>query len=211
MDKNIKPYLIGIAGGSASGKTLFLKKIREQFGVDEVCIISQDNYYRPAQNQKVDENGVINFDLPEGVDEARFLKDIDTLTQNNTVQYEEYTFNQPGVKGKMIVLEPAPVIMVEGLFLFHFTGVKNRLDLKVFMDAREDLKLARRIARDVAERGLDEDTVLYQWYNHAIPSFNEHLLRYRDEADIIITNNVSFDKGFEVMRNHVIRVLSHGS
>jgi len=198
-----KPYLIGIAGGSASGKTYFLKLLRAFFTDDEVCIISQDNYYKPANQQLTDNQGMINFDLPEGVDDQQFLKDIENLSRNESFEMQEYMFNQPGVIGGMITIKPAPVIIVEGLFIFHFRAINKILDLKVFMDSKEDIKLARRLERDAKERGLTEEIILYQWHNHVIPAYNSYLLPYRDDADIIITNNATFDKGFEIMRDHI--------
>jgi len=207
LKNQTKPYLIGIAGGSASGKTFFLKSLRSHFNEDEVCIISQDNYYKPAIYQVKDEKGVINFDLPNGVDHAKFMEDVRSLSQNKSIEIQEYMFNQPGVIGGMITLKPAPVIIVEGIFIFHFKDIREILDLKVFMDSKEDIKLARRLARDVKERGVNEEIILYQWHNHVIPAYNEYLLPYRDDADVIITNNESFDKGFEIMRDHIRAVI----
>ena len=126
------PYIIGIAGGSGAGKTFFLKALRKHFDEDALCIISQDNYYRPVEEQLADENGYINFDRPEGVDHEGFLRDIDLLSKGQTVIMQEYMFNQPGVIGGKIELKPAPVIIVEGLFIFHFEDIRRLLDLKIF-------------------------------------------------------------------------------
>lgn len=196
-------YIIGIAGGSASGKTYFLRNIRKHFREDEVCIISQDNYYRPADEQAKDHRGMINFDLPEGIDDRRFLDDIVRLSLGQTVETEEYTFNQPDIKGTRLKLLPAPIIVVEGIFIFYFERINKLLNLKVFMDSRDDIKLSRRLDRDETERGLDRDTILYQWHNHVFPTYKRYLLPYRDEADIIITNNYAFEKGLEVITDHI--------
>jgi uridine kinase len=208
FNKSNKPYLIGMAGGSASGKTFFLRSVRQHFNEGEVCIISQDNYYRPVRYQVKDDKGVINFDLPEGVDDTMFLNDIEALSQNETVERQEYMFNRPGVTGKMMTLVPAPVIIVEGLFIFHFPGIRNILDLKVFMDSRDDIKLTRRLERDSVERGISHEMILYQWHNHVIPTYNRYLLPYRDEADVILTNNYSFEKGFTLLRDHIRAVVN---
>jgi uridine kinase len=207
QNSNLYPYLIGIAGGSASGKTYFLREIRNCFSENEVCIISQDNYYRPVNEQQKDEQGEINFDLPEGIDDVQFLKDITNLGTGKLVHREEYMFNQEGVKSKIITMQPAPVIITEGIFLFHFHSIKKMLDLKIFLDSRDDIKLKRRLQRDFTERGIAEEVILYQWHHHVIPAYNRFLLPYRDEADVILTNNESFKKGFELIRDHVATVI----
>jgi uridine kinase len=196
-------YIIGIAGGSASGKTYFLRSIRNHFKEEEVCIISQDNYYRPVSEQSRDLKGHINFDLPEGVDDRRFLDDIVRLSLGQSIEMEEYTFNQPGIRGKQIKLQPAPIIIVEGLFIFYFERISKLLNLKIYMDSRDDIKLSRRLDRDEAERGLDRETILYQWHNHVFPTYKRYLLPFRDEADIIVTNNYAFEKGLEVITDHI--------
>lgn len=201
-------YIIGIAGGSASGKTYFLRSLRRFFGEEAVCIISQDNYYHPAEKQTVDDKGFINFDLPEAIDVPAFLGDLHALKNGNEVMRQEYMFNQPGLTGGMLTLKPAPVIVIEGIFTFHFPAISDLLDLKVFLDSREDIKLRRRLERDVKERGVTEEISLYQWHNHVLPAYNSYLLPYRDKADIILTNNEGFGKGMVILADHIKAILS---
>ena len=184
-----KPYIIGIAGGSGAGKTFFLKSLRQHFDENTLCIISQDNYYRPANEQILDDNGQINFDRPEGIDDAAFLEDVALLSKNQTVSRQEYMFNQPGVVGQIIELKPAPVVIVEGLFIFHFTKIRKIFDLKIFINSEHQIRLERRLIRDNKERGLTEEVIRYQWENHVIPAENEFLLPYRGEVDMNIDNN----------------------
>lgn len=184
-----KPYIIGIAGGSGAGKTLFLKRIQAYFNAENISVISQDNYYRPAHEQVRDENGEINFDRPEGIDHEAFLKDIEALSGNKLVQRREYMFNQPGVTGKNIIIKPAPLIIVEGLFIFHFPEIRNLLDLKIFIDAHHETRWERRLKRDHHERGLSHETIHYQWNNHVVPAFDMYLLPYKADTDMVIENN----------------------
>jgi uridine kinase len=190
---------------------MLLKSIRNHFSEDEVCIISQDNYYKPEHFQARDENGVINFDLPEGIDEARFLEDIARLTTGKSIEMEEYMFNQPGVKGDIITLKPAPVVVVEGIFIFHFPEISKIIDLKIYLDSPEELKLARRLARDKKERGLEDDIIHYQWHNHAVPSFNTYLLPHKEGADLVINNLESFEEGLDVLRIRIMEILNISS
>jgi uridine kinase len=206
---SVKPYIVGISGGSASGKTSFLRNLVEHLPSGQVCIVSQDNYYRPRELQLKDENGQINFDLPTSIDRIAFFNDMQRLAQGETITLMEYTFNNAGRAAHEIVVKPAPVIVMEGLFVFHYEEIREALDLKVYIDAREEVKLERRLKRDRDERGYDHETVIYQWNNHVMPSYQKYLRPYRDEADIIVTNNLNYDKGLQVLVNH-LRAVSLG-
>jgi len=170
MKKN--PYIIGISGGSASGKTSFLKELRSAFPIDMLCIVSQDNYYKPKEQQQKDENGEINFDLPESINRLGFYNDLLSLIKGNEVSIKEYTFNNAGKKSSEIILKPATVIIMEGLFIFYYDEIRALLDLKVYIDARDEVKLQRRLKRDHDERGYGQESVLYQWNNHVMPSYH---------------------------------------
>ena len=114
-----KPFLVGITGGSASGKTLFIKQLLESFPENRICLLSQDNYYRPRQLQPTDAKGVANFDLPESIDLEAFARDVARLHAGETITLKEYTYNNPNVVPKMLEFKPAPVIVVEGIFVFY--------------------------------------------------------------------------------------------
>ena len=195
-----KPYIIGISGGSGSGKTTFLSGIQEQFAEHEICVISQDNYYKPREEQVEDDNGVIDFDKPSCIDRKSFYKDIKKLSKGEEVRYLEYTFNNAVKEAQEIVLKPAPIIIVEGLFVFHYKKVMNLLDLKVFVHAEDVLKIIRRIQRDRIERNYPLDDVLYRYRKHILPAFEKYILPYRDSADLVINNNEHFNNGLEVFR-----------
>ena len=166
----MKPYIIGITGGSGSGKTLFINKIMENLSNEEVCFISQDNYYRSREEQPIDKNGIKNFDKPESIDINKFKSDIKKIILGERLKIEEYTFNNPELEPVFIEFIPAPIIILEGIFLFHIKEIINLIDLKVFIDAREHIMLKRRIIRDNEERGYDLDDVLYRYENHVMPT-----------------------------------------
>ena len=194
-----KPFIVGITGGSASGKTSFLHELMDAFSAHEICLISQDNYYRPLHEIETDENGVHNFDLPETIDEHRYAYHIQQLREGHTVEHPEYVFNNPGVSPRIMTFCPAPIIVVEGLFVFHYKEVAAQLDLKIFVTARNKIKLHRRIQRDAVERGYDRADVLYRWRNHVQPAYREFVKPYKAEADIVIPNNNHYRKGLEVV------------
>lgn len=199
----MKPLIIGITGGSGSGKTTFIRELKDSFGSDEVCIISQDDYYLPIHQQWRDAQGVINYDLPNAIDKKAFLKDIKKLIQGHQISRQEYTFNNKAKAPNMLTFQPAPVIIVEGLFVFHFKKVRKRMDLKVFISAKENLKVIRRIKRDQLERNIPLSEVLYQYEHHVLPAFEKYIQPYMVEADIVVNNNHVFEKGLQVVKGFV--------
>jgi uridine kinase len=185
-----KPYLVGIAGGSGSGKTFFLKRFLDHFSPDEVCLVSQDDYYIPvAHTMTAEENKLYNFDLPSTIDHRHFEDDLEKLLNNETILKNEYTFNNPNAIPRVLEIKPAPILIVEGLFILHFRKIADLLDMKIFVDADEDVALQRRLTRDLVERGYSNDDVMYKWINHVVPAYKEFLLPYKDECDKVITNN----------------------
>jgi uridine kinase len=199
-----KPYIIGISGGSGSGKTFFLKCFLEHFTADEVSLVSQDDYYIPvAHNMTKEENKEYNFDLPSTIDHEHFQQDISKLLNKEAILKQEYTFNNPDAIPKMIEIKPAPILIVEGLFILHFKDISELLDLKVFIDADEDIALQRRLKRDLIERGYSHDDVMYKWINHVVPAYKEYLLPYKDECDRVITNNTHVAEDIMVITEEI--------
>lgn len=199
----MKPFVIGITGGTGSGKTLFLNSLLESFGTEEVTCISQDDYYLPREHQLIDKNGEFNFDRPESIDFEHFASDLKELSEGRLVQKQEYTFNNPEIEPKTIVRKPAPVILVEGIFIFHYAKVNALIDLKVFIEATEHVKLKRRLKRDREERGYDADDVLYKYENHIMPSYQKYIAPHKDYADLIIPNNQNFESALGVIKAFV--------
>ena len=187
---NDKPFIIGIAGGSGSGKTFFLKCFLEHFTSDEVSLVSQDDYYFPVGHTMTkEENKLYNFDVPETIDREHFCSDIARLINKETIYKKEYTFNNPTAVPKMLEIKPAPIMIVEGLFIFHFKEIAELLDLKIFIEANEDVALLRRLRRDLKERGYSHDDAMYKWENHVVPAYKEFLLPYKNMCEQVIVNN----------------------
>lgn len=197
------PLVIGITGGSGSGKTTFIKLLREPFHEDDVCVISQDDYYKPRTHQEKDAQGIINFDLPKSIDKKSFLLDIEKLMAGQVVERQEYTFNNERSEPKTLVFKPAPVIIVEGLFVFHYRKVNALLDLRVFLHAKENLKVIRRIRRDQMERNYPIDDVLYRYEHHVMPAFEKYLQPYIEHADLVVNNNKDFNMGLKVVQGFI--------
>lgn len=198
-----RPFIIGITGGSASGKTLFLSRLMEQFKTDDICLLSQDNYYRAIEDQTKDHNGIENFDLPGAIDDQAFAADIEKLRSGEIVSRVEYTFNNSDKLPHMLHFHPRKILVVEGIFVFHFPEVAQLLDLKIFIDAQDKIKLKRRIKRDNEERGYDLQDVMYRWKYHVKPTYEEYIRPHKKKCDIVIPNNEHFEKGLDVIVSYL--------
>lgn len=195
-------YVIGIAGGSGSGKSLFLNRLTEKFP-NEISVLSQDNYYKPREVQKVDERGIQNFDLIEAIDVDRFESDLNRLRKGDQISVKEYVFNNPEVQPQTFTVNPTSIVIVEGIFILSYSQIVNQLDLKVFIETNKELMLKRRIERDKNERGYDKADVIYRFENHAMPAFVKHIEPFRKDADVIIPNYNNFDKALDVIRSFI--------
>ena len=207
----MKPFVIGISGGSGSGKTSFIRALSDRFSKAELCIVSQDDYYLPREQQHKDENEEYNFDLPKSFNKKKFREDIGHLIAGENITIEEYTFNNPKAKPRRITFHPAPVLVIEGLFVLHFKKIAPLLDLRVFINAKENLKIIRRIMRDQVERGYPLDDVLYKYQHHVLPSYERYIQPYKEEADIIVNNNRDFQRGLDVLSGFIRSKLTERS
>ncbi|MBI3220330.1 MAG: uridine kinase [Bacteroidetes bacterium] len=194
-----KPFTIGITGGSGSGKTYFLQGLSDLFKPEEICLISQDNYYKPREQQPIDENGVKNFDLPVSIDRDAFLNDLIKLKAGQSVFKKEYTFNNPAAEPSLLEFKSAPIIIVEGLFVQYFEEIAKEIDLKIFIEAKDHVKLGRRIRRDQVERGYDLDDVLYRYQFHVMPIYESQIEPLKHYSDLVIPNNSNFKKALDVI------------
>jgi uridine kinase len=194
-----KPFTIGITGGSGSGKTYLIENLSKRFKPDEVCLISQDNYYRLREQQFTDENGVKNFDLPSAIDHEHFHRDLIQLKNGEAISKVEYTFNNPNATPKNIELQPAQILIVEGIFVQYFKEIECELDLKIFIEAKDHVKLSRRIRRDNEQRGYDLDDVLYRYQHHVMPVYEKYIEPLKHNSDLVIPNNSHVDRAIEVL------------
>lgn len=198
-----KPLLIGICGGSGSGKTSLIRRLRAAFDPQALCVVSQDDYYKPRSQQKKDEQGVENFDLPDSVDKKALRQDLERLLRGERVERAEYTFNNDEAAARTVVFTPAPVIVVEGLFVLHYKKIRNMLDLRIFVNAKENLKVIRRIMRDRRERNYPLEDVLYRYEHHVLPAYERYILPYKEDADVVINNNLNFERGLLVLQGFI--------
>lgn len=200
-------FVIGITGGSGSGKTSFVNQLELKYGQENICFISQDMYYKEREEQKMDAQGVINFDLPEGIYRKEFYQDIQKLLNGEVVKKTEYTFNNDNASASELTYNPRKILIIEGLFVLHFTEIMDLMDLRVFIQAQDDLKIIRRINRDKQERNYPLDDVLYRYQHHVSPSFNKYIKPYKEKADVIINNNDHFNNGLMLVECLIDKLL----
>lgn len=196
--QNKKPYVIGVTGGSGSGKTTFLRELRHRFGKDKLCVLSQDNYYRERTAQHIDEEGVRNFDRLDSIDIQSFERDIAKLVSGESVERLEYVFNNAERTPETLIFKSAPVIMVEGLFVYASDLIRDMLDLKVYIYVNDAKKVMRRIKRDRIERNYPLEDVLYRYENHVLPSYKKYIQPVMSQADIIVNNNFNMDAAIDL-------------
>jgi uridine kinase len=203
MNHSDKPFVVGVGGGSGSGKTTFVTHLTRQLGAIHCTCINLDHYYRSLAEQPRDAQGEVNFDLPECIDHEAFLVDFHQLCSGKEVKKREYTFNQVGKEPEMILLRPNPVLLVEGLFLFYFREIMDELQLKVFLDVPDELRLLRRIARDGSQRGYPEEVVRYQWEHHVKPAFVSFIEPFLPECDLIIPHSRDNHAAVDVLATYI--------
>jgi uridine kinase len=202
-------YFVGISGGSASGKSELIKKIAEKYSKDKVCIVSQDDYYKDIEYQVKDNLGHYNFDLADAIDDEYLYNDLLKIRNNKSVEKLEYTFNNPNKKPALKVFRPAPIVIVEGLFVYFYPKIEALFNLKIFVSADEEIRKRRRWKRDAEERGIPKDVIKHQWNNHVTPAFIKYVQPFADKSDIIINNNNSLDKAIEVLYDHFDKILKN--
>ncbi|MBR7799829.1 uridine kinase family protein [Undibacterium fentianense] len=193
------PYLVGITGGSGSGKTTFIHSLLASMPEGSVALLSQDNYYKSIDQQSQDDNNIENFDIPSSLDLDKFYQDVLKLRAGQDLQIKEYTFNNADVEPRIFTIPSAPVVLLEGIYALHNPALNEIIDLKVFIDAEDHHRRNRRIQRDAVERGYDQDDVLYRLSNHHQPAFEQYILPHRSNADLVIPNNHGFDRGLELL------------
>ena len=182
-------FIIGITGGTGSGKTTLVHQIMNQLPDNEVVIISQDSYYKEARNLSPDELSQINFDHPNAIDFELLVAHIKDLKAGKTINQPVYSFLKHNRTDEIIVTQPRKVMIVEGILILTNPELRSLLDLKIFIYVDSDERLIRCIKRDIAERGRDTEEVLNRYQTTLKPMHQQFIEQTKAFADIIIPNN----------------------
>ena len=180
--------VIGIAGGTGSGKTTVVNKILQQLNVEGVNVLSQDNYYHDNQHLTLSEREVLNYDHPKSIDFELLIKHVKSLKNGVGIEQPIYSFVTHSRSGDYVSIEPKSVLIVEGILVLTNQELLKEYDLKVFVHADSDERLIRRIRRDTQERGRDLQEVLHRYQTTLKPMHQEFIEPSKNEADLIVPN-----------------------
>ncbi len=202
--------VIGIAGGTGSGKTTVVNKILQQLNAEGVNVLSQDNYYHDNQHLSLSEREKLNYDHPKSIDFDLLLEQVKMLKNKETIEQPVYSFVTHSRTGDFVLVEPKNVLIVEGILVLTNKELLKELDLKVFVHADSDERLIRRIRRDTQERGRDLNEVLHRYQTTLKPMHQEFIEPSKNEADLIVPNmkhnNVAIDFLTTVINNSLKKV-----
>ncbi|XP_076654558.1 uridine-cytidine kinase isoform X1 [Halictus rubicundus] len=215
--ENKTPFLIGVSGGTASGKSTVCKRIMEKLGqVDmdhmqrQVVCISQDSFYRdlsPAEKLKA-EKGQYNFDHPDAFNNDLILQTLQDILAGVKCEIPAYDYRTNSlVKDQITTIYPADVVLFEGILVFYFPKIRDLFHMKLFVDTDSDTRLARRVPRDINERGRDLDYVLNQYMNFVKPAFEEFCLPTKKFADVIIPRGADNTVAIDLIVYHIWDIL----
>ncbi|SFB69961.1 uridine kinase [Kaistella jeonii] len=188
MYKQNNMLVIGIAGGTGSGKTTVVNKILQQLNVEGVNVLSQDNYYHDNQHLTLSEREVLNYDHPKSIDFDLLIKHVKALKNGEPIEQPIYSFVTHSRSGDFVSIEPKSVLIVEGILVLTNSELLKEYDLKVFVHADSDERLIRRIRRDTQERGRDLQEVLHRYQTTLKPMHQEFIEPSKNEADLIVPN-----------------------
>ena len=185
MSDNIPSLVVGLAGGTGSGKTTVANAIVEAAGAEKVVILPQDAYYRAQSDLPYEVRALTNYDEPSAFDTDLLVVHLDTLLRGETVQRPVYDFAMHDRSAKTIPLAPKPVLVVEGILVLHEPSLRERMSLKVFVDAPADERFIRRLERDVRERGRTAESVIIQYRRTVKPMHDLFVEPTKQHADLI--------------------------
>ena len=204
MDNNI--LVLGIAGGTGSGKTTLMDNIIRQFS-DVVTVLSHDNYYRRRDDLTYEQRSLINYDEPAALETDLMAAHLDELRRGNAIDCPVYDFSQHNRSDKTLRIEPKRVIIVEGILIFEDKPLRDLMDIKIFVDTDADVRLCRRILRDVTERGRTLESVLNQYQNTVKPMHEKYVEPSKKYADIVVPeggrNTVALDMIIGRIQRHL--------
>lgn len=199
--------IIGIAGGTGSGKSTFTNRIKEEFR-DKVSVVYYDNYYKAHDDIPLEERALINYDHPDSFETDLLVRHLNELRSGSTVQCPVYDYSVHNRTGETVEIRPADVILVEGILVLHDERLRNMMDIKIYVDADADERILRRVIRDVKERGRDVEGIARQYLTTVKPMHYAFVEPTKYTADLVINsayNNVAFD----VIRVKIETLLRH--
>jgi len=203
--------LVGIAGGSGSGKTLVAQKLTEKLGIDKSILMQQDSYYKDLSHLSFDDRKKRNFDHPDSFDEELLYEQITALLNGDSIEQPVYDFNRHTRSNRTRHIDPFPVLILEGILVLHSERLRNLMAIKIYVETADDIRLMRRIRRDVQERGRDIGSVMDQYEQSVRPMHLKYVVTSRDYADIIIPRGGLNEIAIDVVQAKIQQLINHES
>jgi len=192
-----RPVIIGLAGGSGSGKSTILRRLLEELGPERVSVLEHDAYYRDLRAIPFEDRLRVNYDHPDSLETSLLVEHVESLLQGQAVDKPIYDFTEHTRSNRTERIEPTPIIIVEGILVLAEPELTKRMDIRLFVDTDDDIRLIRRIRRDMVERGRSLESILGQYESTVRPMHIEFVEPSKRRADLIIPrgghNEVAFD------------------
>ena len=190
------PLVLGIAGGTASGKTTVARKIHEAFA-SRVAFIDQDSYYRPLDHLSLEERREVNFDHPDAFDSDLLVAHVKALKSGQSIEKPVYDFVSSTRQPRTVAVNSGELILIEGILVLHMEALRQEMDVRIFVETEDDVRIIRRLTRDIKERGRDFDHVIHQYFKHVRPMHMAFVEPSKRWADIVVphggNNEIAID------------------
>jgi uridine kinase len=181
-----RPVVVGVAGGSGSGKTTVVRRIVESLGNDQVTVIEHDRYYRDRSELRLEERAALNYDHPDSLETDLMVRHLRELREGRSVEVPMYDFARYARESTTETAQPRRAIIAEGILIFTDPALRALLDVKIFVDADDDIRFIRRLTRDVAERGRTMESVVEQYQSTVKPMHLDFVEPSKRYADVIV-------------------------
>ncbi|WP_434629974.1 uridine kinase [Chromobacterium sp. CV08] len=200
------PFIIGVAGGSGSGKTTVTNKVLETIGSEMAAVIIQDYYYRDQSHLTFEQRLGTNYDHPQAFDWPLLISHIDDMRNGRAIEMPVYDFANHTRSDKTVTVQPAPVIVIEGLFPLYDAALREMMSLKIFVDTDSDVRFIRRLKRDIAERGRTMESVIEQYLSTVRPMHNQFIEPTKRFADVILPHGAN-DPAVDIITTKVASLM----
>lgn len=201
-------FIIGIGGGTGSGKTTVAQKINEIIGESNSVILPMDNYYKDMSHVPFEERKKYNYDHPDMIEFSLLVDHLKELLVGKSIKLPEYDFAKYTRTGSFTLLDPKPVIIIEGIFALYYEELRKFYDLSIFVDAESDVRFIRRLERDIKERGRTIDSVINQYLNMVKPMHDAYVEPSKKYADLIIPRGGFNEKAINVVVEFIFKKMS---
>lgn len=201
-----KICVLGVAGGSASGKTTIINKVKDYFGND-IAVISHDSYYKAHDDMPFEERCKLNYDHPDSFESERMAEDIRKLIKGHEIQMPVYDYCNHNRSKETVTVEPKPVIIIEGILVLEDRELRDLMDIKIYVDTDADERLMRRIQRDMVERGRSIESIIKQYSETVKPMHEEFVEPSKKYADIIIPRGGENEPGIDMLTTYLTKML----